>query len=71
MTPQDIRSSSFTVSSGATTLNAQFALSQYATPSPNIDATLKTVNAKLEELLGIAKAYGVNAAEGHDRQRKH
>ena len=64
MTPQDIRSNSFTVSSGATTLNAQFALSQYTTPSPNIDATLKTVNAKVEELLGIAKAYGVNAAEG-------
>lgn len=64
MTPQDIRSNSFTVTSGATTLNAQFALSQYATPSPNIDATLKTVNAKLEELLGMAKAYGVNAAEG-------
>jgi uncharacterized protein involved in outer membrane biogenesis len=64
MTPQDIRSNSFTVSSGATTLNAQFALSQYATPSPNIDATLKTVNAKLEELLGMAKAYGVKAADG-------
>ncbi len=64
MTPQDIRSNSFTVSSGATTLNAQFALSQYATPSPNIDATLKTVNAKMEELLGIAKAYGFDAAEG-------
>ena len=64
MTPQDIRSNSFTVSSGATTLNAQFTLSQYATPAPNIDATLKTVNAKLEELLSIAKAYGLNAAEG-------
>lgn len=64
MTPQDIRSNSFTVSSGSTTLNAQFAMSQYATPSPNVDATLKTVNAKVEELLGIAKAYGVSAAEG-------
>ncbi len=64
MTPQDIRSNNFTVSSGATTLNAQFALSQYATPAPNIDATLKTVNAKLEELLGIANAYGLTAAEG-------
>ncbi len=64
MTPQDIRSNSFTVSSGATILNGQVVVSQYATPAPNIDATLKTVNAKLEELLGIAKAYGVNAAEG-------
>ncbi len=64
MTPQDIRSNSFTVSSGATTLNGQMVLSQYTTPSPNVDATLKTVNAKLEGLLGIAKAYGVKAAEG-------
>ena len=64
MTPQEIRSNSFTVSSGATTLNGQMVLSQYATPSPNVDATLKTANAKLEELLGIARAYGVKAAEG-------
>ena len=64
MTPQDIRSNGFTVSSGATTLNAQMALSQYTTPSPNIDATLKTVNAKVDELLGMAKAYGFAAAEG-------
>ena len=64
MTPQDIRSNSFTVSSGGTTLNAQMALSQYTSPSPNIDATLKTANAKLEELLGMAKAYGFKGAEG-------
>jgi uncharacterized protein involved in outer membrane biogenesis len=64
MTPQDIRSNNFTVSSGATTLNGQMALSQYTTPSPNVDATLKTVNAKVEELLGIAKAYGFKGAEG-------
>ena len=64
MTPQEIHSNNFTVISGATTLNGQMNLSQYATPSPNVDATLKTVNAKLDELLGIAKAYGVSAAEG-------
>ncbi len=64
MTPQDIRSNSFTVSSGATALNVQMVLSQYTTPSPNVDATLKTANAKVEELLGIAKAYGFQAAEG-------
>lgn len=64
MTPQDIRSNSFTATSGATTLAGQIALSQYATPSPNIDATLKTVNGKVEELLSIAKAYGLGATEG-------
>jgi uncharacterized protein involved in outer membrane biogenesis len=64
MTPQEIRSNSFTATSGATTLAGQIALSQYTTPSPNIDATLKTVNGKVEELLSIAKAYGVSAVEG-------
>jgi uncharacterized protein involved in outer membrane biogenesis len=64
MTPQDIRSNSFTATSGATTLAGQIALSQYTTPSPNIDATLKTVNGKVDELLSIAKAYGVKAVEG-------
>jgi len=64
MTPQDIRSNSFTVTCGATSLNGQMVLSQYATPSPNVDATFKTANAKLDELIGIAKASGVKAVEG-------
>jgi len=64
MTPQDIRSNSFTATAGSTTLNAQMALSQYTGNSPSVDATLKTNNAKVDELLSIAKAYGVSAAEG-------
>ena len=64
MTPQDIRSNPFTATSGATTLNGQMAISQYTTPSPTVDATIKTVNAKVDELLNIAKAYGVTAVEG-------
>ena len=64
MTPQEIRSNNFTATSGATTLNAQMAISQYTGNSPIVDATLKTVNAKVNELLNIAKAYGVSAAEG-------
>jgi uncharacterized protein involved in outer membrane biogenesis len=64
LTPQDIRSNSFTATSGATTLNAQIALSQYTGNSPMVDATLKTVNAKVGELLNIAKAYGVSGTEG-------
>jgi len=64
MTPQDIRSNPFTATSGATTLNGQMAISQYTTPSPMVDATIKTVNAKVDELLNIAKAYGVTAVEG-------
>src|SRR5271166_3856707 len=64
MTPQQIQSNQFTATSGATTLAAQMTLSQYAGNSPTVDATIKTVNGKVEELLGIAKAYGVSAVEG-------
>src|SRR5271165_6144390 len=64
MTPQQIQSNSFTASSGGTTLTAHMTLSQYAGNSPSVDATIKTVNGKVEELLGIAKAYGVSAVEG-------
>jgi adhesin HecA-like repeat protein len=64
LTPQEIRSSPFTATSGATTLAGQMTIAQYTTPSPTIDATLKTVNGKVDELLNIAKAYGVTAVEG-------
>jgi uncharacterized protein involved in outer membrane biogenesis len=64
MNPQQIQSNNFTATSGATILAAQMTLSQYTGNSPNVDATLKTVNGKVNELLGIAKAYGVTAVEG-------
>jgi len=64
MTPQDIRSNPFTVTSGGTTLTGQMSVAQYTSASPTVDATFKTVNAKLEELLNIAKAYGASAVEG-------
>src|SRR5215831_1359014 len=64
MTPQEIRSSPFTATSGATTLSGQITIAQYTTPSPTVDATLKTVDGKVDELLNIAKAYGVSAVEG-------
>ena len=64
MTPQDIRSGPFTATSGATTLAGQMSIAQYTSASPTVDATLKTVNGKVDELLNIAKAYGVTAVEG-------
>jgi uncharacterized protein involved in outer membrane biogenesis len=64
MTPQDIRSAPFTATSGATTLSGQMSIAQYTSPSPMLDASLKTVNGKVDELLNIAKAYGVKAVEG-------
>src|ERR1019366_1693816 len=64
MNPQQIQSNNFTATSGGTTLAAQMTLSQYTGNAPNVDATLKTVNGKVNELLGIAKAYGITAVEG-------
>lgn len=64
LTPQQMQSNNFTVTSGGTALSGQMTISQYTTNSPSVDAALKTVNGKVEELLSIAKAYGVTAVEG-------
>ena len=64
MTPQQIQSNNFTATSGSTSLAVQMTLTQYACVSPNVDATVKTINGKVNELLNIAQAYGVSAAEG-------
>jgi len=64
MTPQQIQSNNFTARSGGTTLAVQMTLSQYTGNSPSVDATIKAVNGRVDELLGIAKAYGVSAVEG-------
>lgn len=64
LTPQAIRSNQFTANTGSTNLAIQFALSQYTSPSPSVDATLRTAGAKIDELINMAKAYGVSAVEG-------
>ncbi len=64
MTPQQIQSNNFTATSGATSLAVQMTIAQYTSNSPNIDASLKTINGKVDELLNIAKAYGVGGVEG-------
>jgi AsmA protein len=64
LTPDAIRSNEFTATSGSTNVMANFLLSQYTSPRSSIDASLKTVNAHIGELLNMAKAYGVSAVEG-------
>lgn len=64
LSPQTIQSKPFTAESGSTKLTADFGLSQYTTPHSVIDASLKTDGANVAEILGIAKAYGLSAAEG-------
>ena len=64
LTPDLVKSNEFTAQSGSTTLNGNFALSHYTSPNSTVDAAIKTSGANLGELLNIAKAYGVSAAEG-------
>ncbi|HWY68897.1 MAG TPA: AsmA family protein [Terriglobales bacterium] len=64
LTPDVVKSNSFTAQSGGTSLNGNFALSHYTTPNGVIDAAIRTSGANLGELINIAKAYGVSAVEG-------
>ena len=64
LAPDAIRSNAFTAQSGSTHLDVMFALSQYTSKNMNVDATLKTDGANVAELLNMATAYGVDAAEG-------
>ena len=64
LNPREIRSNPFSATSGGTTVNAQFALTNYSTPAPQLDATLRTANANVAELLAMARAYGVSAVDG-------
>lgn len=64
MTPEVIRSSEFSATTAGTAVTAQFTLSDYAGAAPRLEAAVRTANAGVSELLSIAKAYGVSAAEG-------
>jgi AsmA protein len=44
-------------------VNVNFALSQYTSPNSAVNATLRAPNAKVAELLNIARAAGVSAAD--------
>jgi len=63
LTPAQIQSNPFNVTSGGTTLNAQFSLRNYSSPSPIVDATVRAPNAQLPAILTMAKAYGVTSLD--------
>jgi AsmA protein len=63
LTPTQIESNPFNVTSGGTTLNAQFTLRNYSSPTPIVDASVRSPNAQLPAILSIAKAYGVSALD--------
>ena len=64
LTPTDIRSNDFTASSGSTNVTVNFALANYAAKNSTINASLKAPNARIGELISMAKAAGVSAADG-------
>jgi AsmA protein len=63
LTPMQIESRPFNVASGGTTLNAQFTLRNYSSPTPTVDAAVRAPNAQLPAILSIAKAYGVKSLD--------
>jgi len=63
LTPNEIHSDTFNVTSGGTTVAAQFALRDYLTQTPMVNATLRAQNAALPEILAMAKAYDVTAVD--------
>ena len=64
LTPDAVRSNEFAATTGSTTVNVSFAISQYSAPNSSISATLRAPNARIEEILNIAKAAGVSAVDG-------
>ena len=63
LSPTEIHSDSFNVTSGGTTAAVQFAMKQYASNSPQVDATVRAPQAALPDLLAMAKAYGVTSLD--------
>jgi AsmA protein len=63
LTPTEIHSDNFQVTSGGTAVNTQFTLTQYTSKKPMIDATLKAPQAQLPALISMAKAYGVTGLD--------
>ena len=64
LTPDTIRSNEFAATTGSTTVNVSFALAQYTAPNSSISASLRAPNARLGEIINIAKAAGVSAVDG-------
>src|ERR1043166_5198168 len=64
LTPDTIRSNDFAANTGSTSVNASFTLSNYSGNNSTINAALRAPNARLGEILNIAKAAGVSAVNG-------
>ena len=63
LSPSEIRSNEFNATSGKTTVAARFAVRQYSSNSPTIDAGLRAPSATLPEIQAIAKSYGITGLD--------
>ena len=63
LTPTEIHSDNFNVTSGGTTAAIQFSVKNYTSNSALVDATLRAPQAALADLLSMAKAYGVTSLD--------
>jgi AsmA protein len=63
LSPTEIHSDSFNVTSGGTTATVQFSVKDYTSNSSQVDATLRAPQAALPDLLSMAKAYGVTSLD--------
>ena len=63
LTPTEIHSDNFNVTSGGTTASVQFSVKGYTTNAAVVDATLKAPQAALPDVLAMAKAYGVTSLD--------
>jgi AsmA protein len=64
LTPETIHSNDFAATTGSTSVNGNFTLTQYSGPNGAINASLRAPNAKLGEIINIAQAAGISALEG-------
>jgi uncharacterized protein involved in outer membrane biogenesis len=62
LTPAAIRSNDFTAKSGSTNVTVNFALANYTGNNSTINAAVRAPNAKIAELISMARAAGVSAA---------
>lgn len=63
LTPDKIRSNDFVATGGATSLSGNFVFSQYSTADSSISASVRAPNARLEDIVGMARAAGIVAPD--------
>ncbi len=64
LTPTALRSNRFTASTGGTNVAVEMLLTDYTSENARLDAMVETGQADLGELLAMARAWGIAAAEG-------